>query len=79
MRSADSVAAGGSEPMYQVGFWITWVIAFLAGYIYAINEYGFFLGASLGWIPAAILAALCGALWPLIVLVLIALFVIAAS
>ena len=65
--------------MYQVGFWITWVIAFLAGYIYAISAYGFFLGASLGWIPAAILATLCGALWPLLALALIALFFIVKS
>lgn len=52
--------------MYQVGFWITWVLSFLVGYVYAIQEYGFLLGAGVGWIPAAIVATIVASLWPLL-------------
>jgi hypothetical protein len=54
--------------MYRVGFAITWFIAFIAGWIYAIGQYGFFLGGGLGWIPAAFVAVIFGALWPFIAL-----------
>jgi hypothetical protein len=54
--------------MYQVGFGITWAIAFLVCWVYAIATYGFFLGVGLGWFPAAIVAALVALAWPLILL-----------
>lgn len=54
--------------MYGVWFAITWVLAFVIGYIYAIYEYGFLLGGGLGWIPAAIVATVAAALWPLVAL-----------
>lgn len=57
--------------MYQLGFLITWVIAFLSGYIHAISEYGFFLGAGLGWFPAAIVATIVASLWPLVAIAII--------
>ena len=48
--------------MYAVWFVMTWVIAFLIGYIYAIYEYGFLLGAGLGWFPAGVVATVVAAL-----------------
>ncbi len=35
---------------------------FLAGWIYAIVEYGFFWGLGLGWLPAGVIAAIFGGL-----------------
>lgn len=53
---------------YQVGAWITGVIAFLAAWLYAVTAYGWFLGLGLGWIPAAFIGVVAGFLWPLIAL-----------
>jgi hypothetical protein len=54
---------------YENGFWIVGVIAFLASWIYAVAQYGFFLGVGLGWLPAAAIGFIAGLLWPLVVLV----------
>lgn len=43
-------------------------IAFLAGWVYCIAEYGFLLGGSLGWFPSAILAFVVAWIWPLLAL-----------
>lgn len=55
---------------YRIGFWVTWVLVFLGAWAYAIATYGWFLGLALGWIPAAIIGALAGAVWPLWVLLI---------
>ena len=62
---------------YKVITGIVWVISFAGFWIYAISEYGFMLGVSLGWLPAAIAATVAAIVWPLFVLVaaLIALWV----
>ncbi len=57
--------------MYAAWFVVTWVIAFLIGYIYAIYEYGFLLGAGLGWFPAGVVATVVAALWPLVALAIV--------
>lgn len=36
---------------------------FIAGWIYAIVSYGFFLGVGLGWIPAIFLAIITIFIW----------------
>ncbi|HSF93663.1 MAG TPA: hypothetical protein VLA52_01450, partial [Thermohalobaculum sp.] len=54
---------------YWVLSGIVWVLSFAGFWIYAISEYGFMLGVSLGWIPAAIAATVVAFVWPLIVLV----------
>lgn len=54
------------ENWYPAGAWLFGGIAFIAGWIYAIAAYGFFLGVGLGWFPAAILAVLVGLLWPVL-------------
>jgi len=46
-------------------------LAFLAGWVYAIATYGFFLGGGLGWIPAAFLAILAMFLWRFILLLVL--------
>ncbi len=51
---------------YFRGAWIVGIPVFLVGWGYAVAHYGFFLGAGLGWIPAAFLGAIAGFLWPLI-------------
>ena len=38
------------------------VLAFLACWGYAVNEYGWFLGMAFGWIPSAIIAGMFGSL-----------------
>lgn len=43
---------------------------FLVGWGYAIAQYGFFLGVGLGWVPAALIAAIAGFLWPLLAFLL---------
>jgi len=52
---------------YRIGFIITAIIVFIGSWIYCIAAYGFLLGVGLGWLPSAIVAAIAGALWPLIV------------
>jgi len=60
--------------IYRIGFGITWITLFLAGYAYAIIEYGFFLGLGLGWIPAVFCALIGALLWPLFVIGVIVLY-----
>ena len=72
-----------SIPIYQ-GFSAIGAVSlvFLGSWIYAISEWGWFLGIALGWIPAAILASMAGFvayyLWfvafPFLVVMYIALF-----
>lgn len=61
------------EDLYSgIGVMFT-VIVFICGYVYCFVKYGFLLGGSLGWIPSLIVALICGAAWPLLVVILIAL------
>ena len=53
--------------IYRKGIWIVGIVAAIIAWIYAIASYGFFLGLGLGWIPSAIIGALVGFLWPLLV------------
>lgn len=57
--------------IYQVGFFITGIIAFFACWIYAFVSWGLLLGLGLGWIPSIFVAIIVGAIWPLIALVLV--------
>ena len=38
-------------------------VIFVAGWIYAVVTYGFFLGGGLGWLPAFFLAIIAMFLW----------------
>lgn len=53
---------------YGVGVKITFWLVFIGAWIYCIAAYGFLLGVGLGWLPAAIVGAIAGILWPLIAL-----------
>jgi len=60
------------------------VVTFLGSWAYAVATYGWFLGLSLGWIPALILAGFAYILSPLIllglpILVMIGVFLLWAS
>lgn len=55
---------------YEIGFRVTYWIAFLATWAYAIATWGFLLGVGFGWIPAAIIGAIAAFLWPLLALLL---------
>lgn len=55
------------DRVYGVGFCLVWLCAFIAGWVYCINEYGGMLGAGLGWLPAGIGATLVALCWPAIV------------
>jgi hypothetical protein len=59
------------EDIYQIGFWITWVLVFLVCWICCIADYGFLLGVGLGWMASAIVATIAAFLWPLVLIVLI--------
>jgi hypothetical protein len=65
-------AAGGC---YVAGVQIVGGLTFIISYIYCIAEYGFLFGFGLGWLPSMFLAAIVGALWPLVVIALIAIVV----
>jgi hypothetical protein len=52
---------------YHIGYWITWVLVFLAVWIGCSLQYGF-MGFALAWMPAAIIATVIAFLWPLILL-----------
>jgi hypothetical protein len=60
--------------IYRVGFAITWLLVFLCCWIYCISTYGFLLGVGLGWLPSAIVATIAAALWPILIIVGIKLF-----
>lgn len=49
---------------------LTGIVTFLGVWVYAITKWGFLIGITLGWIPAAISAVLAGFLWPLAGLVI---------
>jgi hypothetical protein len=51
-------------------------LTFIVSWVYCIATYGFLLGFGLGWIPSAMLAAILGTLWPLVVIALIAIIVL---
>ncbi|MBK7207660.1 MAG: hypothetical protein IPH91_05190 [Elusimicrobia bacterium] len=60
------------DDWYEIGFGITAFIIFVGSWIYCIANYGFLLGVGLGWLPSLIVAFIGGALWPLILLVFLA-------
>lgn len=64
------------DDVYRLGFGITAFITFVGSWIYCIAEYGFLLGVGLGWLPSIIVAAIAGALWPLIALIAIGIAII---
>ena len=65
----EALEDDGCGGLYVVVGIIVWVLSFAGFWIYAISEYGFLVGVSLGWLPAAIAATIVAGLWPLIALV----------
>lgn len=59
------------EDIYSLGFSITALITFIGSWIYCIAYYGYLFGVGLGWLPSIIVAVIAGALWPLILLVIV--------
>jgi hypothetical protein len=51
-------------------------LSFVISWLYCIATYGFLLGFGLGWLPSMMLAFIRGALWPLVVIALIAIIVV---
>lgn len=51
---------------YIAGWMLTAVLLFFPIWIYAISQWGFLIGFCLGWIPAAIGAAIIALAWPVI-------------
>jgi hypothetical protein len=68
-----------SGETYQTGAIITGIIAFIAGWIYAVMSYGWFLGLGLGWIPALVVGVIAGLLWPLIAIAIFLLVLLVMS
>lgn len=51
-------------------------LVFLGAWGYAVAAYGWFLGVGLGWLPALVIGAVAGLLWPFLVLAAVALGVL---
>lgn len=62
--------------IYAVGAVVIGGLTCIVSWVYCIATYGFLLGLGLGWIPSAMVATILGALWPLVVVVLIAIIVL---
>ncbi len=56
---------------YGIGVTITAIIVFIGSWIYCIATYGYLFGVGLGWLPSLIVAAIAGALWPLLVIAVV--------
>ena len=56
---------------YKVGACITGVIVFFLVWIIALFEWGFLVGLSIGWFPAAIAGVVGGLLWPILALLVV--------
>lgn len=59
---------------YLSGLFLVGIPTFLGCWVYAIYEYGFFLGVGLGWLPAMFIAVIFGAIWPILLILLTLLF-----
>ena len=75
MASVATVHEDKLDP-YWIGAWITGGLTFVGCWIYAIAEWGWFLGIAFGWIPSAIIGVIVGVLWG-VLLSLLALAIVA--
>lgn len=69
MRLMNTTAENNN--WYFVGFGITGAIAFVITWVYMVNDWGIGLGLLFGWAPAIIAGLIAGAVWPLILIVLV--------
>ena len=72
-QMAEAQRDANALPWYVTGYLIAWVISFFGFWIYAVAEYGFFLGITLGWIPALIAATIVSFFWPIAALAVVVL------
>ena len=74
--------SGYLKGAYAVGG-IVGVLTFFGCWAYAVATYGWFLGLAFGWIPSAIIAAIAGFLagifWPLLLIGLALLVLLAIN
>jgi len=63
-----------SNNWYQIGFYISFTILFLGFWIYCIATYGFLIGVGIGWLPSLIAAGILSAMWPLLIVAALALW-----
>ena len=64
---------------YQAGFYISFTILFLGFWIYCIATYGFLIGVGIGWLPALIAAGILSAVWPLLIVAALGLWMFLPS
>ena len=67
---------GTESEWYLIGFGLTAMPTFIATWIYAMINYGWFLGLGLGWLPSIFIALIVGALWPILFFVCAGAFVL---
>ena len=60
------------ESWYVYGVWIVGILVFLGVWIYSLFTWGLLVGLLIGWLPALIAGVVCGLLWPIVLLSLIA-------
>jgi hypothetical protein len=63
---ATAGATSTDYSWYWVGYKICFVILFLMFWAYCLLEYGFLIGAGIGWLPSAIAAAILSFFWPIV-------------
>ena len=63
--------------LYRGGVKVVGWPVFVLAWLYAVTQYGFFLGVGLGWIPAAVIGLVVGALWPVLLIAVPVLFALA--
>jgi hypothetical protein len=57
------------DRVYSMGGKVVGIVTFIASWIYAIANYGLFLGLGLGWIPSIFIGVLAGITWPLLLII----------
>lgn len=62
---SDGLTDSSGLISYIVLSGLIFLVSLFWGWIYAIEQYGFFLGFAFGWIPAAIIGLLLGIGWPI--------------
>ncbi len=76
---ATATASSNDYSWYWVGYKISFVILFLLFWAYCLFEYGFLIGAGVGWIPSAIAAGILSFFWPIVLPALVWFFLYVAG
>lgn len=71
MSEPNNSKSTNDGDLYLGGALISGIIVFIAVWVYAISQWGFLLGIMFGWLPALIAGFIGGAIWPILLLLLL--------